>query len=677
MSADRTMLEKVVRALHAEADDVRHLGTGGFAITFCVQRGGETVAVKIVDPAVAPVERVERELSALRRVEHAHVVRYRGFGEVIHEGTTFRWIEMDYVAGRPLRTLLQDGYQPEPAEALRLLQDIVSGAAAIWAAGTAHRDLSPNNLLVTEQGRAVIVDLGMARHVDDETITMLPTPGTPGWMSPEQVGSSPTHGDWRSDQFVLGLIGYLLLTGASPYRGTSLAEVWQAPANQTPRSVRSLNPDLPAVVADVVERMMQRQPHRRYLQPAALLADLERALGALAVPVATRSRGPQFYLSISQLKSFASEPFLRSLDMAGVVIDARAGSRISEFSGIAAGCRARTVVDPVTYFARSPLEVRPAGYLKLPRGEDPVLTGFADDATRRAWCTDIISPNLDGGVDAVVAPYFYAGSGEQSWIQESVRCAREVVDLVTARTEVGTTAPPVWTGIAVSQSWLSVDTDRDSLLTAITASPTDALYLLVATQQPSFGPLADVSVLRGFRDLLNVMQEAGVPVVVGRRGSSGLLLLALGATGWTTGVSNNLMNMEPHPEAAQAGGPSYDRIYLPQLLTHVSAPTYAIMRDAHADLVAPATDEGRALLEHNPDLVELTTAQRCLLLQHNLRALRDQVAQLGVHPPSQRAGVVRGWISAAREVYRALPPTRLPGEQPGFLDTWDEVLSTA
>jgi hypothetical protein len=60
-----------------------------------------------------------------------------------YDGVTYRWIEMDYVAGRSLTAMLREGYQPEPEEALRLLEDMVAGAAAIWAAGTAHRDLFP------------------------------------------------------------------------------------------------------------------------------------------------------------------------------------------------------------------------------------------------------------------------------------------------------------------------------------------------------------------------------------------------------------------------------------------------------------------------------------------------------------------------------------------------------
>ena len=105
----------------------------------------------------------------------------------------FPWLVMDFVAGRSLSQVMSEGNRFAIRRSPQYFQGACEGAAAIWAAGTAHRDLSPNNLLITEDGDVVIVDLGLARHVDDETITTLPTPGTPGWMSPEQAdaGSQP------------------------------------------------------------------------------------------------------------------------------------------------------------------------------------------------------------------------------------------------------------------------------------------------------------------------------------------------------------------------------------------------------------------------------------------------------------------------------------------------------
>lgn len=152
VAADRDVLQRVVEAMFAGADDVQHLGTGGFASTFKIVDRGDTFAVKVIDPTLAEVGRVARELDALRRVDHPNVVRYLGHGEEIFEGSTYSWLKMAYIDGRTLRQVLEDGDSLGLASKLSFLSQAVAGAAAIWSVGTAHRDLTPNNLMITTGG---------------------------------------------------------------------------------------------------------------------------------------------------------------------------------------------------------------------------------------------------------------------------------------------------------------------------------------------------------------------------------------------------------------------------------------------------------------------------------------------------------------------------------------------
>jgi hypothetical protein len=671
MSADRALLESIAQAVTPGGAAIAHLGTGGFASTFKVSTPEGVFALKVIDPTISDAKRVDRELSALQAVDHDGVVKIRDFG--VHEqgGVHYRWIRMDFVDGTSLRTALAGGQVFTPAEAVDLLHQLVSAAAAIWDAGTAHRDLSPGNIMITPEGRAIIVDLGMARHVDDETLTALPTPGTPGWMSPEQVGSSPTHGDRRSDQFVLGAIGYLLLTGVMPFTGSNLMDRWVAPAVLMPRSIRAIDPSLPMAVADVVERMLQKQPHRRYLKVWELLADLEAAAETLVGSTPASESSPKFYVNIGFVKNWAEQGFLSVLSAGGSIIDLQAGGRTREFVDATRSAASLVVTDPVTSFARSPIAFRPAAYQRLPYGRGPVLTGFPDDASRATWCQSVWDASTEAGPDVVISPYFYAGEGEQSWIRESLACARVFEDLAGGEG----TSPAVWTGILLHQSWLADEASRDHLLTDLTGQEMDGLHVLTHTAQPSFAPLSDLSVIRGFRDLFETMHDADVPVVVGRRASSGLLLLALGADGWSTGIHGNQMNGAPHPEADVDGGRPSDRIYVPQLLNLITLTTFAAMRAANPGAVALDTPQAAQLLATNPDLESLSTGQRILLLQHNLVAMNNQTNELGAMPTGQRISSMRSWVASAASTYRALPPTRVESEGAGFLAVWEAALS--
>ena len=678
MPADRVQLEKVAAVLVPDGATWSHLGTGGFASTFRVETtGGDAYALKIVDAAQSGVERTDRELAALQRVNHPNIVGYLEAGTVPFDDVTYRWLKMNFVGGDTLTDVLRRGHTFDLVTAVDLMRQAVAGAAALWAEQTAHRDLTPNNMLITPAGQLVIVDLGMARALDDETITTLPTPGTPGWMSPEQVGANPTHGDWRSDQFVLGLNAYWMLTGTRPFSYRTPYEAWIAPDQQRPRNPRDLNAAIPTALAELVMKMLAKQPHRRYLQPATLIADLDRVAASLTIPETTVDTAPRFLLSIGNSKTFAAETgFLPGLRPDGILIEPRGRDRVAEFMRLSNPATSERMVDPCTHLSRSPLAHRPAYFRQLPYGEDPVMTGFASATERVAYCTSVLDFQLPEEPSAVLAPYFYAGGSETVWVEESLRCAATAIDLLEDRApQRGGLVEAVWTTVAVAQSWLTQTDARDQLMTLLTSQPIQTLNLLVHTTQPTFGPLADRAVLRGLVDVLGVMREAGVPVVLGRRASEGLLGLTLGAAGWTTGVSGVQMNMAPHPETTETGGPGYARIYVPQLLTHLTTQTYVQFAAAAPHLVEPNTSPGRTLLAANPALDPISTEQRVLLLQHNVTAMRAQVAAVAGLGRADRIGHMRRLVTAAQEAFRVLPAPGGPGESAAFLAAWEDVLS--
>ncbi|WP_298990968.1 serine/threonine-protein kinase [uncultured Pseudokineococcus sp.] len=659
---------------------LEHLGTGGFASTFKVTGIDDApFALKVVDSAQSDAERSDRELAALQRVSHANVVAYRGTGTVEHDGAAYRWLSMEFVEGAPLRSQLRDGRKWTHLEAVQLLQQLVAGAAAIWGEQTSHRDLSPNNVLIDTTGRPVIVDLGLARHLDDITITALPTPGTPGWMSPEQVGDSPTHGDWRSDQFVLGIIGYTLVVGAGPFSYNGRFEAWRAPAVQTPRAPRQLDPTVPTALSDLLMKMLARHPHRRYLQAATLLAELDRVVTALTVTEETVAPGtvPRFYLALADNVGYAMVPgVLQRVAPDGLIIEPRSPERVTTLMNLDRPASTTRLVDPMTHLARSPFAARMVFVQELPYGgaDDP-LTGFGAPDKRGIFCQQVLDHQLVAGVDAVMAPYFYAASGEGAWIRESLQCA------ITTREQLEARAPgrggllePVWTTAAVAGIWLAQEDRRDELMTLLTSQPMDTLQLLVHTTQPSFATLGDLATLRGLADLLSIMREAGVPVVLSRRGPEGLLGLALGAAGWGTGPRAGQQNMTPHPEGKIDSRSGPDRVYVPQLLSRITTDTYQLLTAADPGRMALSGPYATELLARSHGLAQIGSEERYLLLQHNAQAARQQVTELAAQAVPARASHLRTVVETAQGHFAALPAMAGPGESSTFVDAWLEVL---
>lgn len=428
MPANEAALTAAIWAEFPTANITR-LGCGGFACTFRVREGAEDLAVKVIDPQqVGNPLREEREVLALQNVHDPCVVPYRGTGTIDHGGQTYRYLKMDFVEGQPLSHLFASGQSFSADELAMLTEDIVNGGVAIWAAGLAHRDLSPNNVLVKSDGHAVIVDLGLARHLNLPTLTTtLPTPGTPGWMSPEQVDANPERGDWQSDQFVIGLLLYRAATGVDPFSGATAYHLWRAPLERTPLPARFLNPSLPRRAGLLIGQLTEREAFRRYMNPQDLLDDTQLAAQELraGVAVAAPSRPLRFLLSLGEKKSYLEPAFFTALAADHLVLDARGVTPVDAPGWMAAAQQEQVVgmVDPVNYFDKSPPSARPAHYLRLPYASDtePAITGtFATDAEREDYARPIVEYQVSAGARIIVAPYFFADVAQTGPLEESL-----------------------------------------------------------------------------------------------------------------------------------------------------------------------------------------------------------------------------------------------------------------
>jgi hypothetical protein len=639
-----------------------------------VRDSGQDLAVKVLDPdRVEP--RAGREARALERVASPHVVRLVDAGEHEHAGGTYPYLVMEFVEGETLAVVLERTTGTLPLDrVLELALQVCEGLRAIWAADLVHRDLKPGNIIVRPDGDAVIVDLGIARHLDLETVTIPPSPGTPGWMAPEQVDlDNPARGDWRADQFSFGLLLYVLATGYYPYQGSRF-ELWQAPRTQDVRRAESVNPSIPPELGEVLRRLMAREPHRRYLRPERICDDLRRAQAALTTGVAQPpTPGGRFYLVQGDLKTFASPDFYARLAPDGVICDARSmGSRLNEFVDQARSVDADGLVDPVSYFDRSPLTARQMTYRDLPYGSRPdPIQGFADDDERRAYVEAILRHQRETNASKLVAPYFYAARGELEWVAESLAMARVAADVLADEGD----GREIWTTVAISQDFLR-HRQIDELLNLLTARLPQTLCMFVHTGQGSFASLNDLEVLQGMQTLAETLAEAEVAVVFGRRASEGLLLVALGAAGFSIGLRALHQNFQPHPDVLEeGGGPGYDWYYVPRFLNSIRMETRRdIAGGAHLEIVDCNCLYCEELFASNTAATITTSEDRLLVHRHNLYALRQQCARLASLRPLERLQLMRRWIEESSAAYGVLPATWAPGEGPEFLSTWRQLL---
>jgi serine/threonine protein kinase len=247
-SAD--LLLKLRAALPREYAVDAYVDQGGQGTVFKGTFQGRRAALKLFGNS-PDMRRIERELHLLSSVTCDNLISMYGSTTVVIDGSVFPVIAYEYLDGGDLRQYLAPTAAPMVLE--RLLQVAIhvgTAIEALWKVRICHRDIKPGNIVQASISRFVLVDVGFARHLDRSNITLVGTPGTMGYMSPEQARGRRDL-TIRSDVFSLGTTLYELAAKRHPFDHNQ-AQVGSVP----PPSLAALRPDLPASFAALIHQMM-------------------------------------------------------------------------------------------------------------------------------------------------------------------------------------------------------------------------------------------------------------------------------------------------------------------------------------------------------------------------------------------------------------------------------------
>jgi serine/threonine-protein kinase len=260
------LIERVRKALGDRYEVITAVGRGGNASIFgAFDKSGNRVAIKVLHPELAvsvAADRFLREIRYAGKLHNPHIAPILDSGESDY----LLWYVMPYVPGESLRGALRRERRLGLELAARIGCEVLEALSHAHAAGLAHRDIKPDNIVLSPDG-AVLVDFGISRAIaqsgEDRVTRSGFVVGTEEYMSPEQAAGGDDV-DGRTDLYSLGIVLFEAVAGRPPFSGPSAATVIDMQQHHEPPALQGLRSDVPAPMADVISRALRKRPSERW-----------------------------------------------------------------------------------------------------------------------------------------------------------------------------------------------------------------------------------------------------------------------------------------------------------------------------------------------------------------------------------------------------------------------------
>lgn len=434
------------------------LGAGGMASVFRASRIGALgghVAVKVLAPKFARTvvaRRFEREAQVVARLTNPHVVRVYDFDSFAFPGSELNlyYIAMELVEGHTLGAVLQAQGKVNFLWGIDVLRQVARGLEEAHAQGVVHRDLKPSNImLVTQRGatHVKILDFGIAAladrdqvndQVNREKLTQTGfVSGTPDYMAPEQAVGDPNIGP-AADIFALGIIAYELFSGRRPFAGATMESLLARVTKQAPSLREAItDPAFPPDLFRIVDKMLVREPERRYPHAGALLDELGR--------FPTLQTTPDFVPPADLLKRYAtaSHPEFRALTE---------GADNADHHAVGAYGQTADAMDAVS--AQETRAGRPAALAERAEKAENVARDYApptpgSDEKSSSWRVWIAALVVLGGIGTALVVALGSGSTPSAPGNTTTPPATSETSAAAlpSSAELGMPRPPVATGL--------------------------------------------------------------------------------------------------------------------------------------------------------------------------------------------------------------------------------------
>ena len=665
-------------------DIIEFRGKGSFGTVYKCQKDDCIYAMKIfardyvfAEFAKGVDNRITREIEALKKVNSEYVAGYVDDGMFTDNGWEYIYVIMDFVEGQDLSKIMKTRTFGVD-EALNIFDQILSGIESIHSQKLIHRDLKPANIYMLDNGDIKILDFGLSKLIDYSSITNTGDQlGTPLYMSPEQISDSKNI-DYRSDYYALGVILFELLTGNTPY-GTisSREELYYKIKMEPPISIRFFIPTINNSIDNLLMGLLQKENYKR----PNTIGDIRKYIlnESTTADSISKSFEPSHYVRLWNEKKVLEEYYADGYDVENVVFPINHQNQQKNLLKFIKDHNVNTVIDPATIRLAYDTYADVKGLVALPYAPNDLsrleLEDLKDYDKKKEYVKKVVDEQLKHVVRNIVAPFHMSNNSNlvkikmdanENWFSLDVKLLEETRNYLDSIDFHG----KLIGGFCIKADILTNKTEREYFLNVLSSLNCDMYWVYVdcISENSNAAQLYNYATA-----LLDLQKSTNKPVIAGRIGAFGLVLLAFGLYAFESGTSRFESSYEDLYKDTSDPFNMYVRYYMPELLANVAVERknpVRIVQLLHSKI-------GKDITCHCPycDGVkpELLVADG-LTRKHFLYRRNEEVQKLrSMHTIDERVEYIKNVIDNAIVYYKNLKPI-FKDDDYKFLKTWMEVI---
>ncbi len=663
---------------------LKMLGKGQFGIVYKCQKGNKNYAIKVFSSEYVFEEfnlhgddnRIVREISALKNIDSPYVVKYCDQGSFYENDTLYFYVVMDYIEGTNLNDFIKAN-DLSLENIIEIFKQIILGLKAIHNSNIIHRDLKPQNIYITNNGNVKILDFGLSKLIDYTSITKTGDQlGSPLYMSPEQIKDSKNV-DYRSDYYAAGVILYALIAGVSPYgQITSLPELYAKILSHDIKPIRIYNPSLPNSIENLIDALLAEENYKRPNSADAILM----SLSSESKVTKELKINPSFYLRLLDEKTVLEDFYKDGYSIEHVVFPINLQNRQKGLLNLIKKENVDAIIDPATMRLAYDSYTETRGLIELPYAPDDLRKLEIEDLlslqNQQSYVKKVVDEQLKHTSNSIVAPFHVSNNSnlikikndiKDNWFTIDVKLLKVTREYLNSLNYTG----KLIAGFCVKTEILTSKNERDYFLNVISALDCDAyiIYVDCIDYNSNASQLYNYSTA-----LLELQNRTQRPVIAGRIGSFGLVLLAFGLYAFESGASRFESFYEDLYKSTSDPYNMYVKYYMPELFNNIS-----VERKNPAKIIQLLqTDTGKNIQCTCPycsgkttqAMIEGPTTKKHFIFRRNkeIQDLRN-IANL-----QDRADYIEKRIDAAIDNYKHLKPI-FKDDDYRFLKIWKDVIA--